>query len=40
MMTRHQLRFDPRKEAQLCLVQSGGWITIYQNEPHFAFATA
>ncbi|MFJ5964772.1 hypothetical protein [Bacillus sp. NPDC093026] len=39
-MTRHQLTFDARKEAQLCLVQAGGWITIYQGYPVFAFATA
>lgn len=39
-MTRYQMTFDPRKEAQLCLVQAGGWITFYHNEPIFTFATA
>ncbi|EKF34045.1 hypothetical protein [Bacillus xiamenensis] len=39
-MMRHQLTFDDRKEAQLCLEQAGGWMTFHQKEPMFAFATA
>ncbi|MEI4789803.1 hypothetical protein WAX46_05610 [Bacillus sp. FJAT-53060] len=37
---RHQLKFDCGKEAQLCLVQAGGWINFYQREPIFVFPTA
>ena len=40
MMMRHQMTFDARKEAQICLVQAGGWITFHQKEPIFAFPTA
>ncbi|MDR0125301.1 hypothetical protein [Bacillus zhangzhouensis] len=39
-MIRHQLTFDARKEAQLCLVQAGGWITFHHKEPIFVFSTA
>jgi len=39
-MMRHQMTFDARKEAQICLVQAGGWITFHQKEPIFAFPTA
>ncbi|PCK20358.1 hypothetical protein CEY02_14330 [Bacillus pumilus] len=34
------MKFDCRKEAQLCLVQAGGWITFHQKEPIFDFPTA
>ncbi|MFS3914641.1 hypothetical protein ACL9ST_10350 [Bacillus australimaris] len=37
---RHQLTFDARKEAQLCLVQAGGWIAFHHQKPMFVFATA
>ncbi|MCC9088754.1 MULTISPECIES: hypothetical protein [Bacillus] len=39
-MIRHQLTFNARKEAQLCLVQAGGWIAFHHKEPMFVFATA
>ncbi|MFS0655634.1 hypothetical protein [Bacillus sp. 179-C3.3 HS] len=39
-MTRHQLMFDSRKVAQLCLVQAGGWMMIHEHEPIFVFSTA
>ncbi|AVM26191.1 hypothetical protein FZC68_15315 [Bacillus pumilus] len=34
------MTFDARKEAQLCLVQAGGWITFHHQKPVFVFATA
>ncbi|MBD3861765.1 hypothetical protein IEE86_18875 [Bacillus sp. 28A-2] len=34
------MTFDARKEAQLCLVQAGGWIAFHHKEPMFVFATA
>ncbi|MCY7710227.1 hypothetical protein P4T38_10430 [Bacillus safensis] len=37
---RHQLMFDARKEAQLCLDQAGGWIAFHHQKPMFVFATA
>lgn len=37
---RHQLTFDARKEAQLCLDQAGGWIAFHRQKPMFVFATA
>ncbi|UYO35001.1 hypothetical protein NF868_13170 [Bacillus zhangzhouensis] len=37
---RHQLTFDTRKEAQLCLDQAGGWIAFHHQKPMFVFATA
>ncbi|QKN79661.1 hypothetical protein GZ55_07110 [Bacillus pumilus] len=32
--------FDARKEAQLCLVQAGGWMTFHHQKPVFVFSTA
>ncbi|WP_144492777.1 hypothetical protein [Bacillus pumilus] len=37
---KHQMTFDARKEAQLCLVQAGGWITFHHQKPVFVFSTA
>ncbi|WP_342489584.1 hypothetical protein NSU13_14370 [Bacillus sp. FSL M8-0049] len=37
---RHQLTFDARKEAQLCLDQAGGWIAFHHQKPMFVFATS
>ncbi|MCY7677067.1 hypothetical protein [Bacillus safensis] len=37
---RHQLTFDARKEAQVCLDQAGGWIAFHHQKPMFVFATA
>ncbi|MEC4587995.1 hypothetical protein VSS76_12000 [Bacillus safensis] len=37
---RHQLTFDARKEAQLCLDQAGGWIAFHHQTPMFVFATS
>ncbi|MBR0621002.1 hypothetical protein HF330_09245 [Bacillus pumilus] len=34
------MTFDARKEAQLCLVQAGGWITFHHQKPVFVFSTA
>ncbi|MFJ6205376.1 hypothetical protein ABEO94_14620 [Bacillus pumilus] len=36
---KHQMTFDARKEAQLCLVQAGGWMTFHHQKPVFVFAT-
>lgn len=37
---KHQMTFDTRKEAQLCLVQAGGWISFHHQKPVFVFSTA
>ncbi|MFN3090967.1 hypothetical protein [Bacillus pumilus] len=37
---KHQMTFDARKEAQLCLVQAGGWMTFHHQKPVFVFSTA
>ncbi|MCY7618582.1 hypothetical protein ACE6HX_14520 [Bacillus pumilus] len=37
---KHQMIFDARKEAQLCLVQAGGWMTFHHQKPVFVFSTA
>ncbi|MCM3036567.1 hypothetical protein M3579_11410 [Bacillus pumilus] len=37
---KHQMTFDTRKDAQLCLVQAGGWISFHHQKPVFVFSTA
>lgn len=37
---KHQMTFDARMEARLCLVQAGGWMTFHHQKPVFVFSTS